>query len=182
VSWGSLRREIRFVSGDNPSPVVSIIDTATNLIVGNITVGAGASHMALTPDDGRLYLAHENNVASVIDTVAQRVLATFPVAPAGLGSRRVAIRPDGKRAYFTIPNTSPGLAVLDIDAGSPTYHTVVANVPIPAGQGVAIMRDGRRAYVAHCSNMVSVVDIQANQATGTVTLPTAAGCEVATQP
>ena len=73
-------------SGDN---TVSVIDTATNTVVGSpITVGVRPQGMAVTPDGSNVYVANaSSDTVSVIDTASNTVTATIPVghAPGAFG-------------------------------------------------------------------------------------------------
>jgi YVTN family beta-propeller protein len=85
------------------SGTVSVIDTATNLVVGSpIRVGANPQSLAVTPDGKHVYVASFGNAlgflgsVSVIDTATNMVVATVPGVT---GATEVAITPDGKHAY-----------------------------------------------------------------------------------
>ncbi|MFZ3327281.1 MAG: beta-propeller fold lactonase family protein, partial [Methylocella sp.] len=64
--------------GDNS---VSVIDTATNTVVGlPIPVGADPQQLAVTPDGTHVYVANaEDNTVSVIRTATNTVVKTVPV-------------------------------------------------------------------------------------------------------
>jgi serine/threonine-protein kinase len=86
--------------------------------------------------------------------------------PVGDGSR-VALTPDGCRAYVVTPTTN-AVTVLDT-----TTNQVLATVPVgEVPRGVATGPDGRRIYVSNYgANTVSVIET----ATGTVTATIAVG-------
>lgn len=114
------------------------------------------------------YVANElSNDVSVIDTAANKVVATVPVGNGPLG---IAITPDGKRAYVANllgPGSDDGsFAVSVIDT---TSNEVLATVPVArAPFGVAIAPDGKNAYVAVGSHNVSVIDTAINKVVVTV--------------
>ena len=86
---------------------VSAIDTATDLVVGTATVGAGANFMAYDNKLNRLYIT--NPTASTLTAVSiesdpPTVLFTVPV-PAGVTN--VASLPDGTRAYVVSSQKGP---------------------------------------------------------------------------
>ena len=80
---------------------VSVIDTATNTVIGSpIPVGTAPQGVAITPDGTRVYVANQNsNSVSVIDTATNTVIGS-PIT-VGSGPRGMAITPDGAFAYVT---------------------------------------------------------------------------------
>ena len=135
-------------SGDS---TVSVIDTATNTVVGLIPVGNFPLGVAITPDGTKVYVTNLNdNTVSVIHTATKTVVKTVLV---GKEPYAVAVTPDGTKVYvanFLSNNVSvihrPG-------------NTVVATIPVgnrPAG--VAFTPDGTQAYVTTAPNTVSVID------------------------
>src|SRR6516165_6992550 len=102
----------------------------------------------------------ESNDVSVIDTVANTVVATVPVGsqPAGM-----AVSPDGARLYVA---NFVGGSVSVIETSS---NAVVATITVGAGPSfVTITPDGTRIYV-DSANGVSVIDAATN--TVLVTVP-----------
>jgi YVTN family beta-propeller protein len=77
---------------------VSVIDTATNTVVGlPITVGAVPQRPAVTPDGTHVYVANNyDNTVSVIRTAFNAVVKTVPVGAFPVG---VAVTPDGTKVY-----------------------------------------------------------------------------------
>jgi YVTN family beta-propeller protein len=150
---------------------VSMIDTATNLVIGPpIPVGNGESGdrgVAITPDGSRVYVARlGDDLVSVIDTATNTVVGA-PI-PVGDGPRELAITPDGKRVYVTnFENSATGNSVSVIDTATNT----TVGAPIPVGKdprGIAITPDGSRAYVANNQDgTVSVIDTATNTVLGT---------------
>ena len=61
---------------NNQSNTVSVIDTATNTVVGApISVGSNPAGVAITPDSTRAYVANfSSNTVSVIDTTTNTVV------------------------------------------------------------------------------------------------------------
>ena len=81
---------------NNGSHTVSVIDLATNKVIGAIPVGLSPIGVAITPDGTRAYVTSAgDNTVSVIDLSTNTVVgAPIPVSsPVG-----VAITPDGARA------------------------------------------------------------------------------------
>jgi YVTN family beta-propeller protein len=115
------------------SSTVSVIDTATNIVVATVPVGVDAHGVAITPDGTHAYVTNQfgDNV-SVIDTATNTVVATVAV---GSFPDVVAITPDGTLAYVTNIGSN-NVSVIDT-----ATNVVVATVPVglkPAG--VAITR------------------------------------------
>ncbi|WP_283190726.1 beta-propeller fold lactonase family protein [Pseudomonas sp. PMCC200344] len=135
---------------------VSVIDTATNRVLTNISVGTSPAGIAVSPDGTRAYVSNEGSfTVSVIDTATERVLTTIPVGNHPTG---VAVSPDGTRVYVCnyVSNT---VSVID------TATERVTNIPVGTyPRGVAVSPDGTRTYVSNWnSNTVSVIDTATNR-------------------
>ncbi len=75
----------------NQADTVSVIDTATNTVIGTIPVGLVPFGVAITPGGTRGYVTNESGATvSVIDTATNTVIATIPV---GLTPVGIAITP-----------------------------------------------------------------------------------------
>jgi YVTN family beta-propeller protein len=101
----------------------------------------------VTPDGTRGYVSNANsNTVSVIDTAANKVVATILV---GSFPRGLAVTPDGTHAYV-------------VNAGANTVSVI----------GIAITPDGKHAYVTNDSffgpGTVSVIDTATNTVAATV--------------
>jgi YVTN family beta-propeller protein len=107
---------------------VSVIDTASNTVVGTIPVGNSPSGVAVAPDGKHAYVANYfGNSVSVIDTVANAVVATVVgLAAVGYGAAGVAVTPDGKHAYVTNAAANT-VSVID------TATNTVVGTAIPVG-------------------------------------------------
>jgi YVTN family beta-propeller protein len=150
---------------------VSVIDVATNTVVGNpISVGGNPDAIVITPDGTRAYLVNDTiGSVFVIDTASNTVLGN-PI-PVPVGSGGIAITPDGTRVYVAISGPVPccgSVSVID------TANNTVVGSPIPVGAGsvdVAITPDGTRAYVVNegftATGFVGTVSV-INTATNTV--------------
>jgi len=142
---------------------VSVIDTATNTVVGSpITVGRFPQGVAVTPDGSKVYVTNVQSpnpsVVSVIATATNTVIATIPLGGTSIG---VAVTPDGSKAYVAnVANAFFNVFVID------TATNAVIGSPIPVGLspfGVAVTPDGRKVYVANqSSNNVFVIDTASN--------------------
>ena len=127
---------------------VSVIDTATNTVVGSpIPVGSVPIGVAVTPDGTKVYVTNFGSAnVSVIhtatkDPASKSVVKTVPV---GTGPWAVAISPDGTKVYVA---NSAGNTVSVIRRPG---NTVVATIPVGnVPYGVAITPDGTQAYVTN---------------------------------
>jgi YVTN family beta-propeller protein len=93
----SARAQNAYITNENDG-TVSVIDTATNTVVGSpITVGANPFGVAVTPDGSKVYVANSDSTVSVIATATNTVVGSpitvgfFPVG--------VAVTPDGSKVY-----------------------------------------------------------------------------------
>jgi YVTN family beta-propeller protein len=104
---------------------VSVIDTATNAVVGSpIRVGSFPWGLAVTPDGSKVYVANFGfeglSTVSVIDTATNTVVG-LPIA-VGQQSIGLAITPDGSKVYVT-NERSDTVSVID------TVTNMVVAVP-----------------------------------------------------
>jgi YVTN family beta-propeller protein len=144
-----------------PRNTVSVIDTATNTVVGSpIPVGSIPLAVAATPDGSKVYVTNSaSNSISAIATAANTVRA-FPVSePHGL-----AVSPDGSKVY--VANNGTGIvSVIDTATNTVTFATPVGFNPL----GVPVTPDGRNVYItnnANNINTVSMIDTAKNTVIG----------------
>ena len=107
------------------SASVSVIDTASDIVIGSIEVGSYPDGLAVTPDGSRVYVANQlGNSVSVIATATNTVIGS-PIA-VGRAPFGVAVASDGRRAYVAnyYSNT---VSVID------TATNVVVGPRIPVG-------------------------------------------------
>ena len=112
---------------------VSVINTATNLVVGSpIAVGINPNGVAITPNGAFAYVTnYADGTVSVIDTATNSVVGS-PIL-VGDGPNVVAITPDGAYAY--VPNTNEDtVSVIDTATNTVSATIGVGDGPI----GVAI--------------------------------------------
>ncbi len=141
-------------SNDN---TVSVIDTATNTVVGEpIVVGSGPLSVAASPDGDRVYVTNSyDNTVSVIDTTTNQVTATIavPVQPGYIPEwdyeypnvvTEVAVSPDGDRVYVNA--TDGTVSVIDTDPTSATYNTVISTSSASLYSDMKVSPDGSRLY------------------------------------
>ncbi|RKN78199.1 NTTRR-F1 domain [Paenibacillus ginsengarvi] len=117
-----------------------------------------------------------DDTVAVINTANNTVIALIPV---GNNPAKIAITPDGTKAYVTnFLNSS--VSVINTTTNS------VIGLSIPVGflpQGIAITPNGARAYVANVGNdTVSVIDIATNSVVGAPIIVGDAPSEIAITP
>jgi YVTN family beta-propeller protein len=150
--------------------IASIIDLSTNAIVGAISVGSGASYVAVSRNGTRVYLSSGPGLV-VVDANRNDVVASVALAGSGAG---IALNPTETRVYVVTrvgaPPAQDHLSVIDIASGSVVATVIVGTNPI----SVALNGSATRAYVTNAgTNDVSVVDT----ATNTILKTVAVGAE-----
>jgi YVTN family beta-propeller protein len=137
-SLAYVTNHVSTIDGSNfPASAVSVIDTASNTVVGTIPVGQFPNGMATTPDGTHAYVANQGDgTVSVIDTAGNKVVATIRVGAGPIGVAITSVgthpsehddRPHQALAYVTslVDNT-----VSVIDTAS---NKVVATIPVGTG-------------------------------------------------
>lgn len=167
----------------NPNAdTVTVIDIATNTIVGAIPVGRRPLYLAATPDGARLYVVNRGDMApdnrgnvSVIDT-ATNTVTTDILLDIGFPFQ-IAVAPDGTRAYVAV---SQGLGDIisgganRVDVINTATNAVEASITIPGDDpfgpmGLAITPDGRRLYVTNRGSGTLVeIDTESNTVTASI--------------
>jgi len=141
---------------------ISVIDTATNTVVGDpIPVGDNPIDVAVSPDGTTVYVSNfDSGNVSVIDASTNMVIATIAVGGGPVG---VAVSPDGTTVYVVSNNTD---SVFVID----TATNMVVGDSIPVGstpENIVITPDGSTAYVTNFgSNNITVIDTATNTVVG----------------
>ena len=143
---------------------VSVIDTATNQIIGSPTVGDNPLGVAVDPAGTRVYVVNKGSgTVSVIDTGTNQVVRTIDV---GTNPTHVAVSPAGDRAYVT-NNGLSSVSVINTTTLNVTGTIDVGGFP----EGVAFSPDGARAYVANKgTGTLSVIDTALHAVITTVTV------------
>jgi YVTN family beta-propeller protein len=105
---------VRIIQTNSAGDDVSIIDPATNKVVGTIS-GIEVNHgAAAAPDGSRYYVSNEGrSTLDVVDTKTLRIARSIPLSG---HPNNIGISKDGKRVYVSIA-VAPG-AVDVIDTGS----------------------------------------------------------------
>ena len=90
-----------FVSNEDAGEA-SIIDVASNKIIGSVKVGGEPEGVTTSPNGRWVYVtSEEDNQVAVIDTDDNKLIKMFEV---GARPRSVAFLPDSSRAYVTAEN------------------------------------------------------------------------------
>ena len=118
--------------------VVSVIDTTTREIVGEIAVGYDPYEIAASPDGARVYVTTDFGL-TVIDTATNSVVATVEL-PARAWS--VSVSPDSSRAYVA----ADGADFYEVDADTLAVRAVPFGVTT---QQILTSPDGGLLYVLH---------------------------------
>ena len=146
------------------SPSVTVIDTATNLVITNVVIGGHQAKDVLCTLDGRFaYIAnYSQGTVNVIDTATYQV-TTIPTAA---GSRRLAISPAGDRVFVS---NFLADSVSVIDTGT---QQVIATIPVGhKPRGIAITPSGDAIYVGNVRDgTVSIIDSTTLTVIDTVTV------------
>lgn len=157
---------------------VNVIDTGSNAFVVNlpstITVGAAPVYLAVNNTGTRVFSVNSGGAnVSVIDTTTNT-------------ATNVTVGTSPNFAYFDVANnrlwvTNPGsnsVSSINTDVNSAAYLTVTnilltASCTSPAPQGITVLADGSRAYVADSGcGAVSVINTLSNTVTKTITVGT----------
>jgi YVTN family beta-propeller protein len=130
---------------------VSVIDTAGQRLIKNITVGPGAAAVAITPNGKKVYVASADDSLWVIntarDTLSKKIVVGFGTRPTD-----VAMAKNGSAAYV-INAQRNSISVVDTSTDTVTSTIRAASLPrsiavlIRCAPGVVASRDGHLAYV-----------------------------------
>ena len=116
-----------------PGDTVTVIDTATDTVVGEITVGTNVGGIAFTPDGSTAFVNIFGSGAVAVVDVATDAVVGSPIT-VGAGPSDVIVTSDGSRAYVTNSNATPG-TVSAIDVAT---RTVVDTITVGlAPEGIA---------------------------------------------
>ncbi len=143
---------------------VAVINTATNTVTTQVTVGQAPLGIAVSPDGTRLYVTKPSSDAvTVINTATNTVSATITV---GDNPQRVAFSADGTRAYVTNWNSN-SVSVIDTASNAVTATIAVGSRPT----GLAVSPNGARIFVAnYYGNTVSVINTATNTVASTISV------------
>jgi YVTN family beta-propeller protein len=153
------------------SGVISVVETATNLVTSTIPV-EGAGRIALAPDGRLAYVASYASASrtwsiAVVDMVNRSIVTTIPTQATSLAGP--AVSPDGQFVYLADRNRST------VSVIATATNSMVASFPVgesyPAfgpnyPSDIAFTPDAATAYVTNeQSATVSVIDTASNTLT-----------------
>jgi YVTN family beta-propeller protein len=149
---------VRIIQTNSAGDDVSIIDPATNKVVGvihGIEVNHGA---AAAPDGSRYYISNEG--AQTLDVVDQKTLKVTRSIPLSGHPNNISISKDGRRVYVSIA-VAPGA----IDVIDTTSQEKVKTIPVKgAVHNTYVTPDGK--YVVSgsiASKTITVIDSQTEE-------------------
>jgi YVTN family beta-propeller protein len=181
---------VYFLTGGYGPAVIHVLDTATNTVIANTTVGYNANNIVVNSAGTKAYVSNTSDgTVSVMDLGTNAVTATVPLDFGTDGC--LALRPDGSRLYVVTRNGNPFSGATDfvkvVDTAS---NTIVATIPISASRvwavyAIAVTPAGDRAYLladtsvngAGTPNTVYTIDLATNTLGPTIT--TSGGIEFA---
>jgi YVTN family beta-propeller protein len=138
---------------------------AANTPVSQTVAGTRLSYSGATP----LWIYVTDGVGHIGSTSVS--LNLKPRVPINVGGelRQVAVLPGGLKTYVARTDAN-AVAVIDTDPASPTFNTVLTNVPVGIRpHGIAATPDGSRVYVTNqSSNSITVIDTSTNTVIATI--------------
>ena len=150
--------KVRIIQTNSAGDSVSLIDPATNTVVGeikDIEVNHGA---AAAPDGSRVYITNE--AESTLDVADAKTLKVTKRIPLSGHPNNLSISRDGRRVYIAIAQAPGAVDVVDT-----VSQQKVKSIPIEgAGHNTYVTPDGK--YVVACSvagRSLTVIDSQTEQ-------------------
>lgn len=141
------------------SDLVAVVNTATNGLIGEITVGSNPAGVAFDPDDGYIWVAnHGSATVTVINGATDKVVTNVAV---GGGPTGIAYDPGNGEVYVSC--FSAGHVYIINPA---TYATVTVAVTSPAGIAV----DSQNGYIYVASDLAGNDLVALNPTTNGATL------------
>jgi YVTN family beta-propeller protein len=178
-----------YVANDDSS--VFVIDTAINEVVAKVPTAEPPRSLAVSTDGKRVYVIGVRSI-SVLGTSTNTVVATVMVDTVEhVNLDRVAVAPDGKRAYVTGsffdssgPPRPANLVILVFDTVTKTVLARKKVDHVGKARGIAVSRDGKHVYVGcdECAGKLFVLDTDSNNV-ATINIPPDVGVSgIATAP
>ncbi len=132
---------------------VTAVDATAWDVLEQITTGAGAEGIDVSPDGNRIYVTNRSaGTLSEIDVATNRVARTLEVGDFPI---RVKVRPDGREALVSNARGSEVVAV-DLETWQVVRRLPIGAFPV----GILITPDNKTAYVANTGDdKISVIDL-----------------------
>ncbi|CAG1012281.1 Hydrazine synthase subunit beta [Burkholderiales bacterium] len=142
--------------------VLAIIDARSRSIVGSIEFPFNLGHVAVAPDERRIYATSPTGgPIVVIDAASTTVLAQI----SGYTGAGVVVAPDGQRFYVADSRESGGVAVFRTATNELLARISVDRYP----REIDVSPDGKFLYVTHSQDdRVSVIDTQTSSVVKTI--------------
>lgn len=141
---------------------VTAIDASTGAVLAQLTTGAGAEGLDVSPDGATVFVTNrEAGTLSEIDVASNTVTRSLAVGDFPI---RVKVRPDGREALVSNARANEIVAV-DLAAWGVVRRLAVGAMPV----GILIAPDNRTAYVANTQDdKISVIDLVGWELTGEI--------------
>jgi YVTN family beta-propeller protein len=141
---------------------VTAIDATTGEALAQLSTGAGAEGLDVSPDGATVFVTNrEAGTLSEIDVASNTVTRSLAVGDFPI---RVKVRPDGREALVSNARGNEVVAV-DLSEWAVVRRLAVGAMPV----GILIAPDNRTAYVANTQDdKISVIDLVGWQLTGEI--------------
>jgi DNA-binding beta-propeller fold protein YncE len=157
LAWGesdSIESQgMRLYVGNSQGSDVSIIDLASLMVVGHLTVGQHVHCVALTPDGRRLFTTSEvDHTLTISDTGANKILGVvkLPGKP-----NECAVTPDGH--YVTVPiRDGDSVAIVDVNE-----QKIVKVLPVKEPHNSVNIGSNRYIFISSMgSHEIDIIDLE----------------------
>src|ERR1700681_4980537 len=156
---------VRVIQTNSAGDNVSIIDPATNKVVGTIS-GIEVNHgAAVAPDGSRYYISNE--AESTLDVVDPKTLKVTRNIPLSGHPNNIAVSKDGRRVYVSIAMAPGAVDVIDT-----TSMEKVKSIPVKgAVHNTYVTPDGKFVVSGSIpSKTITVIDAQTEGPLWTLTM------------
>ncbi len=144
----------RIMTADQGANTVSVIDVATNSVIGTVPTGASPHHVVGTPDGREFWVTlFKENRMQVFDSATLKEIGSVDL---GGSSDDLTFAPDGKRLYASMGQANM-VAVIDPVARKLLTKIAVGRIP----HGIKVRPDGAELYVTNTAdNTLSILTLQ----------------------
>lgn len=157
-SWGVavLPALNRVYIANSSGRTLSVVNTVTNTLVSNVTVGAVPRGVVANPATNQVYVANSGD--GTVSVVNGNTLATSTIAGVGLGPQEIALHTGTGRAY--VANSLSNILEVINTATNALATTFAAGTGVHLG--VAVNPTTNRVYVANNNGTVSAINSATN--------------------